>query len=59
MGSIASPGHNVASWIKEKCASCVVDPAETPTPGPGELLIKVECIAFSPIEFKIQRFETS
>lgn len=44
-----------AAWIKEQHAQLVVDEASTPTPGPGELLIKVKTIAFSPLEAKIQR----
>lgn len=46
---------NQAAWIKEKHAKVVLDDAETPTPGEGEVLVKVEVIAFSPIESKLQR----
>ncbi|KAJ9607195.1 hypothetical protein H2200_008267 [Cladophialophora chaetospira] len=45
-----------AAWIKEQQATLVVDEAPTPTPGPGELLIKVKVIGFSPLEGKIQKF---
>ena len=44
-----------AAWIKEQHANLVVDKASTPTPGPGELLVKVQAIAFSPLEAKIQK----
>ncbi|KAK5412774.1 hypothetical protein LTR06_005745 [Exophiala xenobiotica] len=44
-----------AAWIKEPHASLAVDEAPTPTPGPGELLIKVKIIGFSPLEAKIQK----
>jgi NADPH:quinone reductase-like Zn-dependent oxidoreductase len=45
-----------AAWIKEPHASLAVDEAPTPTPGPGELLIKVKIIGFSPLEAKIQKY---
>ena len=44
-----------AAWIKTKHANLEVGPAETPTPGPLELLVQVKVIAFSPIESKLQR----
>jgi len=44
-----------AAWIKEKHANLVVDEASTPSPGPGELLVKVKIIGFSPLEAKIQK----
>ncbi len=44
-----------AAWIKEQHASLVVDEAPIPTPGPGELLVKIKIIAFSPLEAKIQK----
>lgn len=45
---------HTAAWIPSKHAALEVGPAETPTPGPGELLVKVKFIAFSPIESKLQ-----
>ena len=45
---------NQAAWIKEKHGRLVLDEAETPFPGDNEVLVKVELIAFSPIESKIQ-----
>ncbi|KAF2488199.1 chaperonin 10-like protein [Neohortaea acidophila] len=47
-----------AAWSDGKGRNVEVRTVTTPTPGPGELLIKVEVIAFSPIESKMQRFET-
>lgn len=44
-----------AAWIKEEHADLVVDTAPTPTPGPGELLVKIKVIGFSPLEAKIQK----
>ena len=38
-----------------KNASLEVNSAQTPEPGPEELLVRVEVIAFSPIEWKLQR----
>jgi len=44
-----------AALIKEQHADLVVDKVSTPTPGPGELLVKVKVIGFSPLEAKIQK----
>ncbi|PLB44954.1 GroES-like protein [Aspergillus steynii IBT 23096] len=49
---------NQAAWIKEKHGQLVVDEAETPVPGDGEILVKVDLIGFSPVEAKIQKFGT-
>lgn len=46
---------NHAAWIKEQYARLTVSPAEKPTPGAGELLVKIAIIAFSPIEAKVQK----
>ncbi|KAJ5618261.1 hypothetical protein N7528_006904 [Penicillium herquei] len=46
-----------AAFIKERHANLVVEDVDTPSPGDGEVLVKVEVIAFSPIEYKLQRFE--
>ncbi|KAI9043178.1 zinc-binding alcohol dehydrogenase family protein [Aspergillus affinis] len=49
---------NQAAWIKEKHGRLVLDEAEIPIPGENEVLVKVDLIAFSPIESKIQTFGT-
>lgn len=46
-----------ASWIREKHARVVLEEAQIPTPGDDEVLVKVEVIAFSPIESKLQSCE--
>ena len=46
---------HTAAWIKTKHAALEVGLAETPTPGPGELLVKIKLIAFSPIEARLQK----
>lgn len=46
---------NQASWIKEARADVILGPADVYTPGPGEILVKNECIGFNPIESKIQK----
>ncbi|UPL01770.1 hypothetical protein LCI18_012704 [Fusarium solani-melongenae] len=48
---------HTAAWIKHKHASLELGPIETPTPGAGEILVKVRFIAFSPIESKQQKIE--
>ncbi|KAK4462687.1 chaperonin 10-like protein [Cladorrhinum samala] len=48
---------HTAAWIKTKHAALEVGLAETPTPGPGELLVKIKLIAFSPIEARLQKTE--
>lgn len=45
---------NQASWIREKHARVVLEETQIPTPGDGEVLVKVDVIAFSPIESKLQ-----
>ncbi|KAH7098241.1 GroES-like protein [Auriculariales sp. MPI-PUGE-AT-0066] len=47
---------NEAAWINEAKARVVVGPADTPVPGPGELLVKTEAIAFHPLDAKLQLF---
>ncbi|KAK7187791.1 hypothetical protein DPSP01_010839 [Paraphaeosphaeria sporulosa] len=49
---------NQASWIPAATKQVSVGPAETYTPGPNELLVKINSVAFTPIEAKIQRFGT-
>lgn len=46
---------HTAAWIKHKHAPLELGPVETPTPGPGEILVEVRFIAFSPIESKQQK----
>ncbi|KAK4166874.1 chaperonin 10-like protein [Cladorrhinum sp. PSN259] len=48
---------HTAAWIKAKNGTLEVGPADTPTPGPGELLVKISFIAFSPIEARLQKTE--
>ncbi|KAF2742515.1 GroES-like protein [Sporormia fimetaria CBS 119925] len=50
--------ENKAAWIPAPKTDISVGDADTPAPGPGELLVKVKSIAFSPIEAKIQKFGT-
>ncbi|KAL9102123.1 MAG: hypothetical protein Q9163_002684 [Psora crenata] len=53
----ASPDKsNVAAWSPEPKANLVVGPAEMYEPGPREMLVRNECIAFSPVDFKNQQF---
>jgi len=47
--------NHQAAWIKEPHAALVVDEAPMPTPGPGEMLVRVKVIGFSPLEAKIQK----
>lgn len=50
---------NQAAWIPAAEADLVLqDGTDIPTPGQGEVLVKVKCIAFSPIEAKIQKYVT-
>ncbi|KAK3987344.1 chaperonin 10-like protein [Cladorrhinum sp. PSN332] len=46
---------HTAAWSKRKDAALEVGPADTPTPGPGELLVRIKFIAFSPIEARLQK----
>jgi len=47
---------NQASWIHAAKAPVVLGDAKIPIPGPGEILVKNNCIAFSPIDAKIQKY---
>ncbi|KAH8433861.1 uncharacterized protein LDX57_011498 [Aspergillus melleus] len=49
---------NQAAWIKEKHGRLGLDEAEIPIPGDNEVFVKIELIAFSPIDLKIQTFGT-
>lgn len=47
---------NEAAWIPAaKSDLHLDDKTKTPQPGPGEVLVKVRSIAFSPIDYKMQR----
>ncbi|KNG81523.1 putative alcohol dehydrogenase [Aspergillus nomiae NRRL 13137] len=48
---------NRAAIVKSPRASVEVEQIETWVPGPGEVLVRNEAIAFNPIEAKIQRWE--
>lgn len=51
--------ENRAAWIPAAKAPVEVkDDTEIPTPMQAELLVKIKCIAFSPIESKIQKYVT-
>ncbi|KAK4961198.1 hypothetical protein LTR10_001688 [Elasticomyces elasticus] len=46
--------QNMAAWLPGVRKQVEVGPADTPEPGPGELLIEVKAIASQPAEHKIQ-----
>lgn len=47
---------NVAAWIPAGKSNLQLDDkTKTPKPGPGDVLVKVRCIAFSPIDSKLQK----
>ncbi|KAH7102740.1 hypothetical protein BKA62DRAFT_829026 [Auriculariales sp. MPI-PUGE-AT-0066] len=52
----AANNVNEAAWINEAKGHAVVGPAETPVPGPGELLVRTEAIAFHPLDAKMQLY---
>lgn len=47
---------NQAAVIPAAKAQIELQDAETYTPGPNEVLVKVHSIGFSPIEAKVQRY---
>ncbi|PVH92179.1 hypothetical protein DM02DRAFT_620099 [Periconia macrospinosa] len=49
---------NQASVIPAASAQVELQDVEKYTPGPNEVLVKVRCIGFSPIEAKIQKYIT-
>jgi NADPH:quinone reductase-like Zn-dependent oxidoreductase len=44
-----------AAIIKAATTPLEVGSVETPTPGAGQILVKVEVVAFNPLEAKIQK----
>lgn len=51
---------NEAVWIPAPKANVHINAnTETPKPGPHQVLVKIACIAFSPIDSKIQKCVTS
>jgi NADPH:quinone reductase-like Zn-dependent oxidoreductase len=46
---------NLACWQNEAGGKITVGPADMHTPGPGEILVRNEFIALSPIDWKDQR----
>ncbi|GFF46270.1 zinc-type alcohol dehydrogenase-like protein SACOL2177 [Aspergillus lentulus] len=46
---------NEAAWLKEPKANVEIAPAPMYTPGPGDVLVKVESIGFNSIDAKIQK----
>jgi hypothetical protein len=46
---------NEAAWLKEPKANVEIGPAQMYTPGPGDVLVKVESIGFNSIDAKIQK----
>ncbi|RHZ57675.1 zinc-binding alcohol dehydrogenase family protein [Aspergillus thermomutatus] len=49
--------QNQACWQNAACEPVELGPAGLYEPGPGQILVKNKCIAFSPIDFKDQRFQ--
>ncbi|KAF9883577.1 hypothetical protein FE257_003176 [Aspergillus nanangensis] len=49
--------NNKAAVIKEAHAPITVEPAQSYTPGTGEVLVRNEAISFNPIEAKIQKWD--
>ncbi|KAF4231720.1 hypothetical protein CNMCM6805_010309 [Aspergillus fumigatiaffinis] len=47
---------NEAAWLKEPKANVEIGPAQMYTPGPGDVLVKVESIGFNSIDAKIQKY---
>lgn len=48
------PAQNKSLFLESKLGRLVVKSAETPRPGPGEILVKIEATALNPLDWKIQ-----
>ncbi|TBU41225.1 GroES-like protein [Dichomitus squalens] len=48
------PSQQKALYLESKGGQLVVNFTEVPTPGPGELLVKVEAAALNPIDWQVQ-----
>ena len=51
---MAVPAQNKSLFLESKFGQFAVRSAETPRPGPGEALVKVEATALNPLDWKIQ-----
>jgi NADPH:quinone reductase-like Zn-dependent oxidoreductase len=51
-----SDGYHSALFLQSKFGSFEVGREETPRPGPGQLLVKIEAAALNPLDWKIQKF---
>jgi NADPH:quinone reductase-like Zn-dependent oxidoreductase len=50
-----SDGYHSALFLKSKFGSFELRREETPTPGLGQLLVKIEAVALNPVDWKIQK----
>ena len=48
------PAQNKTLFLESKGGQLVVESTETPRPGPGEVLVKIEATALNPLDWKIQ-----
>ncbi|KAH7904144.1 chaperonin 10-like protein [Hygrophoropsis aurantiaca] len=54
--SVQHMSSQSALWLTEKQGSFALGPKEIPTPGPGEILVKIHSAGLNPIDWKIAAF---
>lgn len=50
------PSEQYALVLDSKCGNFTVRRHKTPTPGAGQLLVKIEAAGLNPVDWKIQKY---
>lgn len=50
------PAHQNALLLESKHGAFVVRQKTVPTPGPGQILVRIEAAALNPLDWKIQAY---
>lgn len=50
------PSSHQALFLDAKCGKFVVGKNQTPSPGAGELLVRIEAVGLNPVDWSIQKW---
>ncbi|KAF8895981.1 chaperonin 10-like protein [Infundibulicybe gibba] len=56
MSTTISATQHRALFLQAKAGTFSIQETETPHPGPGQLLVKVEAVGLNPVDWKIQKY---